>query len=110
MSREIAVLGDEALVSTWALFGFEVFSVSGEADLKLSFEKVLTGGYKIIYILEKWAEMLKPQILSFSEKPFPIIVVIPESEDAGAFSGEMLKEISLRAVGTDIISVKNDSR
>ena len=110
MSREMAVLGDEALVSTWALFGFDVFSITDEASLKLSFEKVLTKGYKIIYILEKWAERLKPEISFFSEKPFPIIVVIPEGEGGGAFTGELLKEISLRAVGTDIISGKDDSR
>jgi vacuolar-type H+-ATPase subunit F/Vma7 len=105
MSRSIAILGDEALVSAWTLLGFEVLAVTDEADLKSSWEKVLTSDYKIIYILEKWAKRLKPQILSLSEKPFPVIVVIPESVGATAFSEELLKQISLRAVGTDIIKV-----
>jgi vacuolar-type H+-ATPase subunit F/Vma7 len=99
----LVIIGDEALVSAWKLLGFETFSVTDEAKLKYTWERVLKGGYKIIYILEKWARALKPEIISLSEKTFPAVVVIPESEGAGAFSEELLKDLSLRAVGTDIV-------
>lgn len=102
MSSEVAILGDEAIVSAWRLLGLDVYSIIDEVNPKVNWEAVLKGDYKIIYILDKWAGLLKREIDSLAESPWPVVVVVPGPSGATTFFEEIFKGISLRAVGTDI--------
>ena len=98
--REIAVIGDEDLISGLGIFGFDIFLAKG--NIAKIFSLILEKNYKICFVQEIYFSQIKDLSLPTRERLFPLILPISDHREIKGTGKRILRELSIRAVGVDI--------
>jgi len=100
--RSIAVIGDKDLISGLKIFGFDTFFVK-EETIKEIFKEMLEKNYSICLIQETYFSKLKNLVSEIKQRLFPLILPIPDHNQVRGEAKKILKELSIRAIGADIL-------
>ena len=104
IENKIAIIGDKDLVEGFAVAGFSVFSPTDERQaISRTLDEVVKNNFSTCFILEKYALKIKEQIQQLQERIYPAIVVLPDYRKEFDLTTEFLKEIIVRAIGTESI-------
>lgn len=102
---KIAVIGGKDTVIGFKAVGLEACPAATAAEAKQVLHELTKEGsdYAIIYIEEKLARELQPEIDRFKDSPSPAIIMIPGREGSLGLGLTALHEAVERAVGTNIL-------
>ncbi len=104
IENKIAIIGDRDLVEGFAAAGFQVFSPEDKTEaITLSLDEVVQGNFSLCFILERYALKISEKIRELEERIYPAIVVVPDYRRDFGQSAESLKEIVIRAIGSESI-------
>ena len=103
MNYEICVIGSEALLFPFLQFGFTTYTPKSENALRDYLREAIEKNYGIIYIEDSYCFTVKDILDKYRNSQTPIFVPIGESESGESFSGQMFKEMTEKAIGTNII-------
>ena len=103
MSNAVALMGDEYLISGLNIFGFDTFSVNGQDKIKDIFSQILKQNYFICFIQEAYFPKIKELLLEIEERPYPMVLTFSGHWQPEGIARNMLKEMSIKAVGQDIL-------
>lgn len=104
---KIAAMGDKDSIYGFASLGLHIFPFEDSDDSTQAahtLRRLSESGYAVIYITEKLASLIQPEILRLSSQPLPAVVLIP---GVRGNTGLGLANVSLsveKAVGSDILS------
>lgn len=102
MESKIAIIGDKDLVGGFTVAGFQVFSPGDKKeDIALALNEVIRNDFSVCFILERFALKVKEQIQELGQKTYPAIVVLPDYRADFGLTEEFLKEVIVRATGTE---------
>lgn len=100
---KVCVIGDEASVSAYRAIGFSVFSAENAEGAEEMLKKAAESGeFAVIFVVERLAESLAEVIAAYNDAPLPMIVSIPGKDGSGGYGARMMREATIRAVGSDI--------
>lgn len=104
IENKIAIIGDKDLVEGFAAAGFQVFSPEDKKEaIAASVDEVVKNNFSLCFILERYALKIKEKIRELDEKIYPAIVIVPDYREDFGLAAESLKEIVVRAIGTESI-------
>lgn len=113
MKYRIAIVGPEEIISGFRMLGTHIFhACSGkevverviELQKKSNNAKEEEERYGVVMVIESLLkEVSKEEYAKMTKYPLPAIVVLPGTEGSSGRSRERLKELTERAVGTDIM-------
>ncbi len=98
----IAVIGDSDSIYGFGALGLATFPVSDEISAAKIFRELCRGEYAVIYITEKWAELLKEEIEKVRENFIPAVILIPGATGNTRRGENAVREAVIRAVGSDL--------
>ncbi|MEX0931366.1 MAG: V-type ATP synthase subunit F [Candidatus Paceibacterota bacterium] len=112
MNYKIAIIGPSDTVSLFKATGAEVFSATN-SDETLEILKKLrkstlspdsTEKYAIVMVIENLLENIKEEeLIKFTESPLPALLALPGLKGPSGISGEKLKKLAERAIGSNIL-------
>lgn len=92
------------MVEGFAAAGFQVFSPEDKTEaIASSLDEVIQNNFNLCFILERYALRISGKIRELEEKTYPAIVVVPDYRKDFGLAAESLKEIVIRAIGTESI-------
>ena len=106
--KEIAFLGEYEVVTGFKPFGVNVFPVTDGDQVREIFAKIITEGYKIIFISETILEFIEKEVEEYFIKPFPIITIVPGIQTPEKMAEEeeekdKVIEIIEKTIGTHLL-------
>jgi len=104
---KIAVMGDRDSIYGFAAVGLEPFPVTDPAEAAEKLKELVEGNYAVIYITEALAAVLEKEIIHFSERELPAIILIPGVSGNTGKGIQAVKRSVEQAVGSDIIFGNN---
>lgn len=109
MSNEIAVIGEDRIISIFKAFGFLAIPLKrhDRAKLKDEIEKLVKEGFKIIFVQEDLLSGFDITKYPFyNQTPYPVIVGLPTHRETQDLAATILKATSIKAAGTEYIGTK----
>ena len=103
MNYEICVIGSEALLFPFLQFGFSTYTPPSENALRKYLSGAIQRNVGIIYIEDSYCFMVRDILDKYSDSLMPIIVPLGEQEEGESFSKMMVKEITEKAIGINVI-------
>ncbi len=100
---DIAVMGDRDSILGFSALGLGIHPVE-EAQEARKILRALSETTAVIYITERLAAELAPEIDGYKDKVTPAIIVIPGKEGPAGMGMSALKSAVERAVGADILN------
>ncbi|MDO4487701.1 MAG: V-type ATP synthase subunit F [Eubacteriales bacterium] len=100
---KIAVMGDRDSIYGFAAIGFEPFPMATHEEAAAKLKELVEDNYAVIYITEALAEGLEKEILHYSERELPAIILIPGVSGNTGKGIMAVKRSVEQAVGSDII-------
>ena len=104
---KIAVMGDRESIMGFAALGFSVFGLEDPAEAAKLRDTLASGPYAVIYITEKWGEILEDRIARYREKKLPAVILIPGASGNTGRGLRAVHESVEKAVGSDILQNQN---
>jgi len=102
MESKIAIVGDKDLVEGFAAAGFQVFFPEDKKEEIASvLNEVLRNNFSLCFILERFALKVREQIRELGRNTYPVIVLLPDYREDVGLTEELLKEVIVRATGTE---------
>ena len=98
---KIAVIGDMDSVIGFMAVGFDVRDCSDLDEAKAQLEKA-AAECAIVFIDEKYAEQMQPELERYNDLPLPAVIPIPTGSSASGWSSDRLHRLVEKAVGSDI--------
>ena len=109
MESKIAIIGDKDLVEGFTAAGFQAFFPGDKKEEIVSaLNEVVRNNFSICFILERLALRVKEQIRELGPKTYPAIIVLPDYREDFGLTAEFLKEVIVRAIGTESIGTAPD--
>lgn len=99
----LAVLGDRDSVYCYAALGMDVFPVADQTEGRETLTKLAGMRYAVIFVTERLAQELAPEIVRYRSSRMPAIIPIPGVAGNNGFGMRAVKESVEKAVGSDII-------
>jgi V/A-type H+-transporting ATPase subunit F len=101
---KMAIIGNKEIVSLFNLFGVDTFYVDNDEDAKSKLSELKgADNYAAIFITENYAIKMLDVIEEFSEQVLPAVIILPTNNESTGINDERLRNIAIRAVGTDVI-------
>lgn len=102
---KIAVIGGKDTVIGFQAVGLKACPAASSAEARQALRMLTAEGsdYAIIYIEEKLAMDLQPEINRFKDSPAPAIILIPGRDGSMGLGLTALRDAVERAVGTNIL-------
>mgnify|MGYP005755375163 CR=1 FL=1 len=103
MASELAVIarGESALAFKAA--GVDAYYAQGEDKIRELFKR-LAKSYKVIFVTDDIAELLDDLIKRMLERPYPVIVPVPNENGKSEYAEKQIAEETERALGVDIFN------
>jgi len=99
-TAKLAAIGDKDTVLAFRALGIETFYATEAHEIKKTIIELDTGDYTIIFITNECAAKVTEFLASFDEKPYPIILSIPDGQGGENFSIQRIIKNMERAVGS----------
>jgi len=100
---KIAVMGDRESVFGFAALGFSVFPLEDRDQAAKLLDTLAAGPYAVIYITEKWGEILEDRIARYRDRKLPAVILIPGVSGNTGRGMRAVRESVEKAVGSDIL-------
>ncbi|HIU87561.1 MAG TPA: V-type ATP synthase subunit F [Candidatus Avilachnospira avistercoris] len=100
---KIAVMGDRDSIYGFAAVGLEPVIANNAEEGSRKLRELVNGDYAVIYITEALASELEREIVHYSERPLPAIILIPGVSGNTGKGLSSVKRSVERAIGSDII-------
>lgn len=100
---KIAVIGDYDSIYGFSAIGFDTYPVNNPGEAREQLEKLLDGGYAVIYITEKLYGELEASMEEYISMPLPAIIQIPGLVGNTGRGMLGVKKTVVKAVGSDIV-------
>lgn len=100
---KIAVMGDRDSIYGFAAVGLEPFPITEKEEAAAKLKELVDGGYAVVYITEALAAQLEKEIIHYSERRLPAIILIPGVSGNTGKGLAAVKRSVEQAVGSDII-------
>ncbi len=102
MESKIAIIGDKDLVEGFTAAGFQAFFPEDKKEkIASALNEVVRNDFSLCFILERFALKVKEQIRELDRKTYPVIVLLPDYREDFGLTAESLKEVIVRATGTE---------
>ena len=98
-----AVMGDRDSIYGFAAVGLEPHPETDVQKAAAELKELVEGDYAVIYITEELAAGLEKEIIHYSERELPAIILIPGKEGSLGIGMANVKTAVERAVGADIL-------
>ena len=100
---KIAVLGDQDSVLGFKALGLDVYPAESVEAARESLHRLAKEDYAIIYLTERLAAGLEPEIARYKDDLTPAIILIPGKDGSLGIGMAQVKKSVERAVGADIL-------
>jgi V/A-type H+-transporting ATPase subunit F len=101
--HKMAVIGDVSSVAGFVALGLTVMPAADSTEATALLKKAADSGHAVIFITEGLAGDMLDSIASYSRKPLPIVLSIPDNEgNAGAALAKLRRTVE-KALGADIL-------
>lgn len=99
----IAVLGEYDSIYGFASIGLSIFPASDAEDGAKKLRNLAEQEYAIIYVTERLAAQIEPEIERYRQRKLPAVILIPDvsGETSAGIAG--IKKCVEQAVGSDIL-------
>ena len=101
---KIAALGDSDSVSAFASIGVEVFCENDQREASRLLRRLAEEDYGVIFVTEKLASLISPEIEKLSGLTIPAVIPIPGVSGNTGLGMRNLSEYVEKAVGSDVLS------
>lgn len=101
---KMAIIGESESIIAFQAVGFDSYQVKPDEAEHTLRKQYRSGKYAIIFISEKLADSLAEVLQEFSTDPFPAISILPLGMKRQEVGMEQLRQICIKATGTDIVS------
>ena len=98
---KIAVIGDIDSVIGFMTVGFDVRDCSSLDEAREQLDKA-AAECAIVFIDEKYAEQMQPDLEKYNDLPLPAVIPIPTGTSSSGWSSARLHRLVEKAVGSDI--------
>lgn len=98
-----AVMGDRDSIYGFAAVGLEPHPETDVQKAAADLKELVEGDYAVIYITEELAAGLEKEIIHYSERELPAIILIPGVKGNTGKGMAAVKRSVEQAVGSDII-------
>jgi V/A-type H+-transporting ATPase subunit F len=102
---KIAVVGSSDYISGFRGVGASIFPVETDEQARRAFDDILSNDYAIIFLAEGFAADLAKTLAKLREKPFPIVTLIPDTQESRGLAKTALSASIRKAIGAEDISV-----
>lgn len=102
---KIAVVGRRDYIGGFRGAGVSIFPVETIEAGQRAFDDILSGDYAIIFLAEEFAAGLAETLIRLREKPFPIVTLIPDTQESQGLAKVALSANIRKAIGAEDISV-----
>ena len=96
---KIAAVGDKDKMLIFKAIGVDVYYSTRPSEVKEIILRLEREEYNLIIVTESTAKQIDDFIQEYAEKPYPIILAIPDSQSASAYGHEKILRNIERAVG-----------
>lgn len=103
MQYNIAVLGDRDSIYGFAALGLTIYPAENRQEALEALNLLDNGQYAVIYITERLATELAPELARYRDSRIPAIIPIPGVSGNTGIGIDAVKKSVERAVGSDII-------
>ena len=104
--HKIGILGDKESVLGFKALGIEVFTADETRRARPILRSMVKDDYAVIYITEHLARDMEEEIEPYRDSVAPAIIVIPGKGGPMGLGMTELKHTVERAVGIDILNMK----
>ncbi|HNZ08554.1 MAG TPA: V-type ATP synthase subunit F [Bacillota bacterium] len=101
--HKMAVIGDASSVVGFVALGVTVLTAKDAGEGSLLLKKAADEGFAVIFVTEGIALGMIDAITSYSKKPLPIVLTIPDNEGHTGAALEKLRRTVEKALGADIL-------
>jgi len=101
--RKIAVIGDELSIRGFSSVGFATFPVLDDKEASDAVNSCTENGYAIVYIMEEFFALKEFSTSIETAGVFPIFIPIPSATGTTGVGMERLREMAIRAIGSEFI-------
>ena len=98
----IAVIGDKDSVLLYKAIGINAYPVTDEAEARDKL-KALAMNYRVIYIVDTFAEKMTDLLARYKTRPFPAVIPVPSVNGSNGFGMQSVRNDVEKAIGTDIL-------
>ncbi len=102
MKTNLALMGDSESIMCFKAAGVDTFGVT--ASDAVDTLRRLAKSYKVIFVIDTFAEITADTIKRFDDETYPIIITLPSKDGSNGSGNKLLKKLSEKALGVDIIS------
>lgn len=102
-SADTAILSKGESALAFKAAGVDAYTETDGDKLRATFKKLLTI-YKVIFVTDDVAFELDDLIKRTLEKPYPVIISVPDENGRSEYAAEQLCEQTERALGVDIFN------
>ncbi len=99
----IAVLGDRDSVLGFRALGLNVYPTESAEQARRVLHELAKGDAAVIYLTERLAKDLQPDIARYKDAVTPAIILIPGKEGSMGIGMSNMQKAVERAVGADIL-------
>ena len=100
---KIAVLGDQDSVLGFKALGLDVYPAESVEAGRETLHRLAREDYAIVYLTERLAAGLEPEIARYKDDLTPAIILIPGKDGSLGIGMAQVKKSVERAVGADIL-------
>lgn len=104
---KIGIVGDFESVKGFAAIGLSVCPVDDQREALTVIKRLIKEEFAIIYITEDLYVSIYAEIQKFKELSVPSIISIPGIKGKSGIGMEDLRNMSIRAIGSDIVFNQN---
>ncbi len=102
--HKIAAMGDKDSIYGFASIGLGIFPEEEPIHASHTLRKLADNGYAVVFITEKLASQIAPEIERCRELPVPAIIPIPGITGNNGMGMKNVSKSVEQAVGSDILS------
>lgn len=101
---KIKMIAPEHLVSPLAILGIETYPAASEAEARSALERAAEKKEPaLIFITERLAVDLQPEIESLNRKPDINIVLIPDHRGSTGLAASQINDLVRNSIGAEVI-------
>ncbi|PIP13273.1 MAG: V-type ATP synthase subunit F [bacterium (Candidatus Stahlbacteria) CG23_combo_of_CG06-09_8_20_14_all_34_7] len=105
-TARIGAIGENDVMLIFKAVGVDVFPVEKKEDALHTLTKLAKEGYAVIFITESVAFTIDAEIIKYSSKMLPSIVVVPGLKERNNYALKRLRQSIIKAVGADVMKEK----
>jgi len=105
---KVAIIGDAGLCFDFRALGIQVLSPAGVEEARAVLNTLAREGYALCFLDERFVAPLAEERQALAKKDFPVIVGFSDYRKVSDHLETMLREMAVRATGSDSLVKRKD--